>query len=148
MKIYGAAIDTSTSSTYDRQKKEQKDQKEEESDEDDPSESKELLNRFFRHLKHLVKENQLDTVTKGHVLHVIELRKKKWLINNNQFDSVLPIAFSNGDDHSAPKEMTDRTCDQTAPKEGLTDYSNVNPRDYVSEDFLIRNCDTSKGNLL
>lgn len=149
LKIYGAAIDT------EGDPKKKKVGLEEDSDEEEnSSESKDLLNRFFRHLRRLIKENQLDIVAKGHVLHVIELRGKNW--NNNQQQSTVdgnlinansvankihaPIAFPDKGDNDPTITMTDKVTDG--------DYTSVHPRDYITEDFLIRNCDTSKGNLL
>lgn len=171
LKIYGSAIDTPGEKERERKSKEEERESKEEGEEiveeESYSESKELLNEFFGHLKQLIKDNKLDIVTKGHVLHVIELRSKKWLVNNNynlnQSESEdkersgnslvsanlvkkiqAPIAFP---DDKKDQMMSTSKDDQLVTTTGdEINYSHVHPRDYVTEDFLIRNCDTSKGN--
>lgn len=139
LKIYGSSIDTpELTESAEAEKYNQ------ELAEESKSESQQLLNHFFHQLKQLIKENQLDVVTKGHVLHVIELRSKKWLTNNNVINNVnqLPIAFPNNEKVRDDKKMSEQSDQQS----NLINYDHVHPRDYVTEDFLIRNCDTSKGN--
>lgn len=55
LKMYGSSIDSGSNQDF-----------------------KSLLDSFFTQLTHLIDTNQLDIVTRGHVLHVLELRNNRW----------------------------------------------------------------------
>lgn len=129
LKIYGFSIDSGKSN----------------------HDSKLLLDSFFNQLLHLIDTNQIDIVTRGHVLHVLELRNNRWsspnggAISKNKSDE----SANHSDGHKQVQwQLEQSASNQQIPSPASSDEKikdNKVNHHYLKGELLIRNSDSGKG---
>ena len=142
LKIYGSSIDSGCN-----------------------QDSKSLLDSFFTQLIHLIESNQIDIVTRGHVLHVLELRNNRWQTSVtatggavggaiNQPAVVNKVSHSgehgsHGEVHKQVQwQLAQSNSNQQIPSPASSDEKIKDTRSnhYLKGELVIRNSDSGKGN--
>ena len=122
-----------------------------------------LLDSFFNQLIHLIEINQIDIVTRGHVLHVLELRNNQWQPLGNQISTggaenpnasggAISKFCDNYQNHGHKQvqwQLAQSSSNQQIPSPASSDEKirdNNRSNHYLKGELLIRNSDSGKGN--
>lgn len=123
-------------------------------DSGDNHDSKLLLDSFFNQLIHLIEINQIDIVTRGHVLHVFELRNNRWSSLGASGGAICKLkddsAHHNDGGHKQVQwQLEQPSSNQQIPSPASSDEKirdNKANHHYLKGELLIRNSDSGKGN--